>query len=144
MSTIASPRDSSLSRPTPPPRLSTPNASARPSIDLPIHTITSSSNHTRSADASPNRASVPPRRNRAALREYYNIKKEDNDDSGSVSEYSVQNDLQSDVPESELDKEDFDAETYVKRCLEGQSLEELLRTYSTILTGTPSSSPAAQ
>lgn len=133
MSTIASPRDPSIPRHTKVPTISTPTSSSRPSIDSP------SAPPVRSADASPNRNNgqpAQPRRNRAALREYYNLKKEEKaDDAGS--EYSIND--QSDVAESEMDREGFDAEGYVKRVLESQSLEELLKTYNQVLTGQSSS-----
>lgn len=123
MSTIASPREThvtgrKLSA------ISTPTSSTRPSIDSP--------SHVRSTEASPNRNPAPqPRRNRAALREYYNlIKEEKADDAGS--EYSIND--HSDVQESEMDREGFDAEAYIKHVLETQSLEELLKTYNQVLT----------
>ena len=124
MSTIASPRESSVpGRKLP--TISTPTSSSRPSIDSP--------SNVRSADASPNRnLPAQPRRNRAALREYYNLKKEEkSDDAGS--EYSIND--HSDVLESEMDREGFDAEAYIKQALETQSLEELLKTYNQVLTG---------
>jgi hypothetical protein len=34
-----------------------------------------------------------------------------------------------------MDQEGFDGEAYVKRVLETQNLEELLRTYNGVLTG---------
>jgi hypothetical protein len=87
----------------------------------------------RSTEVSPNRNPAPqPRRNRAALREYYNLKKEEKaDDAGS--EYSIND--HSDVQESEMDREGFDGEAYVKHVLETQNLEELLKTYHQVLTG---------
>ena len=63
------------------------------------------------------------------MREYYNLKKEQE---GKVEELA--NDDQSEVGESELDEEGFDGEAYVKRVLETQSLEELLKTYNGVLT----------
>lgn len=39
------------------------------------------------------------------------------------------------MQESELDAEGFDGEAYVKKCLEGQTLEELMKTYNQVLTG---------
>jgi hypothetical protein len=72
------------------------------------------------------------------LREYYNIKSADaeggkGDIDDASSEYSIND--QSDVQESEMDQEGFDGEAYVKRVLETQNLEELLRTYNGVLTG---------
>lgn len=64
------------------------------------------------------------------MREYYNLKKEQE---GKIEELT--NDDVSDVGESEMDEEGFDGEAYVKRVLETQNLEELLRTYNGVLTG---------
>jgi len=126
MSTITSPRESSVTGRRIP-ALITPTSSSRPSFD---------STTARSASASPNRgpASQPaqPRRNRAALREYYNLKKEEQKADDASSE--VSNNDQSDVKESEMDRDAFDGEAYVKNVLETQSLGELLKTYNQVLT----------
>ncbi len=42
---------------------------------------------------------------------------------------------QSEVQESEIDREGFDADAYVRHVLTSQSLEELLRSYSGVLSG---------
>jgi hypothetical protein len=131
MSTIASPREPSVTGSRRLPILSTPTSSSRPSIDSP--------RGLRSESASPSRGPAPaiaaaPRRNRAALREYYNLKKEEKekpDDADSV--YSI-NDF-SEVLESEMDREGFDGEAFVVAALERQSLGELLKTYNSVLTG---------
>jgi hypothetical protein len=105
------------------PTIATPPSSSRPSID---------NAQIRSSSPSPNRGPPQPRRNRAALREYYNIRKEEKpDDVGS--EYSIND--HSEVQEGEMDREGFDGEAYVKHALETQSLEELLKTYNQVLTG---------
>ena len=123
MSTIASPRDTSVNGRRVP-LISTPTSSSRPSLENP-----------RSSEASPSRAPQPqPRRNRAALREYYNLKKAQEEQvNDEASEASSINDY-SEVQESELDREGFDGEAYVKHVLETQSLGELLRTYNGVLT----------
>ncbi|KAI9743348.1 MAG: hypothetical protein M1818_003194 [Claussenomyces sp. TS43310] len=124
MSTIASPRDTSVTGRRLP-QISTPTSSNRPSIDSP--------RGLRSASASPNRGPAPqPRRNRAALREYYNLKREEQKTDDASSEYSIND--HSDVQEGEMDREGFDGEAYVKHALETQSLEELLKTYNQVLT----------
>lgn len=41
----------------------------------------------------------------------------------------------SEVQESEMDREGFDGEAWVKEILETKSLEELMRTYNSVLTG---------
>lgn len=143
MSTIATPRDPS----TPMPRrmnssqaIVTPTSSSRPSLDTP-----------RSAGGSPNpnaggqlqpgsAASTGKRNNRAALREYYNIKKaaasaattpllEVTDPLGDTTLESSY----SEVSPSELDAESFDADAFVARKLQESSMEELLRTYTRVL-----------
>jgi len=127
MSTIASPRDTSVNGRRVP-LISTPTSSSRPSLE-----------HPRSTDASPSRApSAPPKRNRAALREYYNLQKSSpspsteqpvKDDASSIISDSF-----SDVLDSELDVPSFSAPAYIKHVLETQSLGELLRTYNGVLT----------
>lgn len=129
MSTIASPRDSSVPRRAIP-QIHTPTGSSRTSIDSPRL-------GSRSESASPNRGPAP-RRNRAALREYYNIKaasaeKDKLEVDDASSEYSFND--HSDVQDSELDREGFDGHAYVKKVLETQSFEELVKTYNGVLTG---------
>lgn len=136
MSTIATPRSSSVQG-----RriasLVTPTSSTRPSFE----TGRNSPSANQSGTASPSSISAPvnPRRNRAALREYYNLKKDEQgkasagDDAGS--EFSLNIHEGSEVRESELDREGFVAEGYVRDVLEKQSLGELLRTYNGVLTG---------
>ncbi|KAH8789875.1 Vps51/Vps67-domain-containing protein [Hyaloscypha sp. PMI_1271] len=133
MSTIASPRDTSVNGRRIP-QISTPTTSSRPSLE-----------QTRSTDGSPSRAPLPapPKRNRAALREYYNLQSQPTgspnpsaspklaDDSSSISSI---HDSASDVLDSELDAPNFSAPQYTKHVLETQSLGELLRTYNGILT----------
>lgn len=137
MSTIASPRDpsSTFRRTNSSQAVATPTSSARPSLDIP-----------RSATSSPNLASgvIPPvskRNNRAALREYYNLKKNpasasatpllevtDTDSVGDAGEASY-----SEVPLSEIDADGFDADAYVRSGLKSSSLEELLKIYTRVL-----------
>jgi hypothetical protein len=127
MSTIATPRDLSVnSRRVP--LVATPTGSSRPSLEL-----------TRSTDGSPSPAPTQPaRRNRAALREYYNLQKNVSTSSApllndSASFTSSIHDF-SEVSESELDSPSFNAQVYVKSALETQSLGELLKTYNRVLT----------
>lgn len=132
MSTITSPRDTSVNGRRIP-QISTPTSSSRPSLEI----------QSRSTDGSPSRAPLqaPPKRNRAALREYYNLQSQGSpnpnnsspklaDDSSSIS--SIHD--SSDVLDSELDAPNFHAQTYIKHVLETQSLGELLRTYNGVLT----------
>ncbi|KAH8904524.1 hypothetical protein BR93DRAFT_866479, partial [Coniochaeta sp. PMI_546] len=140
MSTIASPRDPS----TPFPRrthssqnITTPTSSTRPSMD----------NGPRSTQSSPipatalSAAAAPAKRNRAALREYYNLKKtaapppgtptlEITDPLGDT--FSSSN-SHSEIPPSELDSPSFDAEAYVRSALASSGLAELLRLYARVL-----------
>ncbi|KAK2003993.1 hypothetical protein LX36DRAFT_624088 [Colletotrichum falcatum] len=135
MSTIASPRRRVSAQ------QQTPTSSTRPSLDIP-----------RSLNSSPNPGSAatfgnglggPPalgpskRANRAALREYYNLKKaaggapslevtEDSSDRGGFAEHS-------EVPPSELDSPSFDADAYVRKALAENSLDDLLRVYTRVL-----------
>jgi len=131
MSTIASPRESSVNGRRVP-IISTPTSSSRPSLDIP-----------RSSEASPSRGpsqTQPKRANRAALREYYNIKKAQDDASSTpindaASEASsIHDSSNSEVLESELDHANFDANAYINHVLSTQSLSELLRTYNGVLT----------
>ncbi|KAI9723610.1 MAG: hypothetical protein M1812_000910 [Candelaria pacifica] len=107
MSTITSPRTPSITS------LQTPTTSRRPSLDT----------FTRSQTTSPSRAPQPnQRRNRAALRDYYGLK--------NAAPADVSSGLQhedADVKESELDKEGFDAESYVQGVLEREGLDGVLR-----------------
>lgn len=115
MSTIASPRD--------PPRR-TPTNSNRPSFET-----------SRSALASPvltqgpTQPPGPPQQqqrktssNRAALREYYNLR-------ASAPRIEIPD---SEVPATEIDAPDFDADEYVAKIVEKSSLEELLRLYTRV------------
>ncbi|TQN71828.1 Vacuolar protein sorting-associated protein 51-like protein [Colletotrichum shisoi] len=141
MSTIASPREPpALTR-----RISaqphTPTSSTRPSLDAP-RSLTSSPNPG-SVAAFGNGTGGPPavgpskRANRAALREYYNLKKaagvapslevtEDSADRVGFAEHS-------EVPPSELDSPSFDADAYVRKALAENTLDDLLRVYTRVL-----------
>lgn len=100
MSTIASPRPSlSLRSPS----------SSRTSLDIP----------------QPQRAGNP-RRNRAALRDYYNIK---------ANEGLQATPAKEELEVSELDKEGFDPEEYVKDVLEKQGLEGVLKVEGGLVNG---------
>jgi hypothetical protein len=121
MSTIASPRD--VPRRIPSQSLVTPTSSTRPSLDTP-----------RSAAGSPNpNLSAPPpgaRRNRAALREYYNLRKAADTPNIEVTDALGVHHEASDIPQSEMDRDEFDAETFVKKALAESGMEELLRLYT--------------
>jgi vacuolar protein sorting-associated protein 51 len=133
MSTIASPREPSAPLPRRLPSSqntsTTPTSSSRPSLE-----------NSRSVTSSPNPSTgalsgTAAKRNRAALREYYNLKKggadtpptvEVTDPLGEAHPYS-------EVAPSEMDAPGFDAAAFVERTLQVHGLEELLRTYARVL-----------
>ncbi|KAI2627862.1 Vps51/Vps67-domain-containing protein [Hypoxylon sp. NC1633] len=151
MSTIASPRD-------PPRRMNsqqagtTPTSSTRPSLELsrsPIGSPNPGSSPNPNPNPNPTNANAGshPRRNRAALREYYNLKKtaaaaaaaqtttpqvEVTDPFGSTSG-SNPHEQYSEVPASEMDREGFDAAAFVGRALAENGMEDLLRLYTRVL-----------
>ncbi|KAI2469054.1 Vps51/Vps67-domain-containing protein [Annulohypoxylon bovei var. microspora] len=145
MSTIATPRD-------PPRRMNsyqgtTPTSSTRPSLDAsrsPIGSpkLSGSPNPNSSSSSStptlPSSASAATKSSRAALRAYYNLKKqaapvvEVTDPFGETSG-GPQHEQYSEVAPSEMDKPDFDADAFVKRALADNGMEELLRLYTRVL-----------
>ncbi|KAI8631866.1 Vps51/Vps67-domain-containing protein [Xylariaceae sp. FL1651] len=130
MSSIASPRE---------PRhintLTTPTSSTRPSLDGARSPVTSPN-----PNASLSASNANPKRSRAALREYYNLRKgtpagtatppqvEVTDPTGETGPHE-----NSDVPPSEMDKEDFDADAFVKNALAENGMQDLLRLYTRVL-----------
>jgi hypothetical protein len=130
MSTIASPRDTSINGRRIP-QISKPTSSSRPSLDLPPSA--------RPSSPSPSSIATQPsqRRNRAALRSYYNLKStaaEAPSIDDASSEVSSLNDYDtSSTLLSELDSPSFDVQEYVRRVLETESLAELLKTYNMVL-----------
>lgn len=151
MSTIASPRE-----PTSPyPRrvasqsTATPTSSNRPSLDLPRSAAGSpvpspatatfpSPGLPGSSTNNPATAQGPGRRNRAALREYYNLRGKQGaavppTPSVEVTEPEDDGLSYSEVPASEMDKEQFDADAFIAKALEEKGLDELLRLYTRVL-----------
>ncbi|RYP08892.1 hypothetical protein DL764_001602 [Monosporascus ibericus] len=136
MSTIASPREASLPRRMP--SGLTPTSSTRPSLDVPR-----SPNPSISSPSLSNPPTTTTRRNRAALREYYNLPKspvalatpsvEVTDPLGIQGVEGAEQEQQSEVAASELDAADFSAEAYVARALAESGLEELLRLYTRVV-----------
>lgn len=151
MSTIATPRD--------PPRRSianpvTPTSSNRPSLET-SRSAASSPNPNTSGAFQTTSVPTPGRRNRSALREFYNLKKHPNpstthpalagtatppiiletaDDAASIASSSgIGAASFSEITFSELDSDTFNADAYVKRALAENTLEELLRTYAKVL-----------
>lgn len=121
MSTIASPRDR-----RPPSTHPSPSPSARPSTDSlhPLSPVPQNQPNT------PPLPALPRRNNRAALREYYNIRRPP---AAPSPEDLAAEDARSEVPTSELDAEGFDADAWVERRLEDSGLGELLRIYTGVL-----------
>ncbi|KAI1505028.1 Vps51/Vps67-domain-containing protein [Biscogniauxia marginata] len=148
MSTIASPRDPGAPFPRRINSQATPTSSTRPSLDSARSPVSpnpgTSSNANNNTNNNNNAAANPnpnPKRNRAALREYYNLRKvssaagtatppsvEVTDPMGETGAHEY-----SEVPPSEMDKESFDAEAFVKKALAENGMEELLRLYTRVL-----------
>ncbi|KAL7619674.1 hypothetical protein AAE478_010215 [Parahypoxylon ruwenzoriense] len=151
MSTITSPREPQgpFPRRTPSQQqgaFATPTSSARPSLDTILSRSPMGSPNPNANSSSPSRDANPnanphaaTKRNRAALREYYNIKKpaaatpppqvevtNPFGETGAHEQYS-------EVPPSEMDKEGFDADAFVKKALAENGMEDLLRLYTRVL-----------
>ncbi|KAL4937996.1 hypothetical protein BDV06DRAFT_63390 [Aspergillus oleicola] len=138
MSTLSSPRPSIASSRAHSP---TPASSRRPSLDL-----NTSISGTLSAASTPSTAravspSLHPRRNRAALRDYYNLKPSDaanpsNARSRSVPRHTDAGDISNPsvvVGGSELDNPDFDPQRYVNNLLSTSSLATILKAENTLV-----------
>lgn len=151
MSTIASPRD----RPGPFPRRTnssvTPTSSSRPSLDGPASASSSPNPNTSSSTATTTTTTTtnqPKRNNRAALREYYNLR---NNPSSSTTTTTTNKPLPTPptlsitdhlgtplapaplTTENELDNPQFDAHAYTANLLATASLADLLRTHARVL-----------
>ncbi|KAL4960778.1 COG1/VPS51 family protein [Aspergillus stella-maris] len=138
MSTLSSPRPSIASSRAHSP---TPASSRRPSLD-----VNTSISGTLSAASTPSTAravspSLHPRRNRAALRDYYNLKPSDaaalqNARSRSVPRHTDAGDISNPsvvVGGSELDNPDFDPQRYVNNLLSTSSLATILKAENTLV-----------
>lgn len=110
MATITSPRQSSVSS----------SSSRRPSLDT----------LTRSQATSPAR---PPRRNKTALRDYYNLKAAAPANASNGQQYEEPDTALPDIRSSELDAPEFDAEAYVRDVLSRESLQGLLKIESGLI-----------
>jgi len=111
MSTIASPRASSSIR-SPSSTRTSFDASARPAAN--------------------------PRRNRAALRDYYGLKAPAKDNEAKISEESIRTELGSEEDETlvELDASDFDADAFVNNLLAKEGLRGVLRVEADLVSRT--------
>lgn len=112
MSTITSPRPSLTA-------LTTPSSSRRTSLDPP------------SRSQAPSPQAAQPRRNRAALRDYYGLKAAARADASNGAQHE-----EATVRESELDAEGFDPEGYVRELLAREGLEGVLRIEAGLVNGT--------
>ncbi|KAI0015577.1 Vps51/Vps67-domain-containing protein [Xylariomycetidae sp. FL0641] len=141
MSTIASPREpgAPFQRRANSQTRATPTSSARPSLDMSRSPLASPNPNSGSPSSFANPALAPgqnPRRNRAALREYYNLRNkpppavEVTDTAGETAGFQEQH---SEVPPSEMDKEGFNAEAFVTKSLDESNMEELLKLYTRVL-----------
>ncbi|KAL2865841.1 Vps51/Vps67-domain-containing protein [Aspergillus lucknowensis] len=137
MSTLSSPRPSIASSRAHSP---TPASSRRPSLDA----LNTSIGGSLSAASTPSTAravspSLHPRRNRAALRDYYNLKPTDaasNARSRSVPRHTDAGDLSNPsvvVTGTELDSPDFDPQRYVNNLLATNSLSTILKAENTLV-----------
>lgn len=130
--------------------ITTPTSSTRASLDAPRSATTSPNPNSGSFASSPvsgarSSSTGPPatKRNRAALREYYNLQErkaaaaqqqqtppppsvEVTDPLGGQHEAS-------EVPPSEMDADSFDADAYVKKALAESGMEDLLKLYTKTL-----------
>ncbi|KAL4980611.1 Vps51/Vps67-domain-containing protein [Aspergillus desertorum] len=141
MSTISSPRPSITSSRAHSP---TPASSRRPSLDA----LNTSVTRSLSAASTPSTAravspSLHPRRNRAALRDYYNLKPSDAANLGpngrrsrSVPRHTDAGDISNPstvVTGTELDSPDFDPRRYVNNLLATSSLATILKAENTLI-----------
>jgi len=100
-------------------------ASPRQSISSAVRSPTSSRT---SLDLPQTQRPTGTRRNRAALRDYYNIKPAD-------AEESQKSTPKLDEEASELDKDGFNAAAYVKDIMENQGLEGVLKVEGSLVGG---------
>ena len=107
--------------------MATSNAAISPRPSLSV-TSPTSSRSSLDVPISSSRQPGNPRRNRAALRDYYKLKSppvvERRD-----SEYVKKEEI------NEIDREDFDAQAYVQRLLENEGLEGLIRADLGLVSG---------
>ncbi|KAL7813181.1 Vps51/Vps67 domain-containing protein [Trichoderma aethiopicum] len=132
MSTIASSRNPPAPlRRTP---SGTPTSSARPSFDVSRSAVTSpvlSASQPATATGTPNNKRS---NNRAALREYYNLRAAAAATSASTpSTPRIVEVPDSEVPASEIDAPDFNLDDYLQKIVAESSLKELLKLYTRVL-----------
>ncbi|KAL1859365.1 hypothetical protein Plec18167_006679 [Paecilomyces lecythidis] len=141
MSTISSPRPSIASSRAHSP---TPSSSRRPSIDIPNTSLSGHlSTNSTSSTARGVSPSAPQRRNRAALRDYYNLKPPGPDAAGpggfrsrSIPRITDAGDISntaSVTPNTELDNPNFDAQKYIDQLLASSSLSTVLKAENSLV-----------
>ncbi|KAM3513612.1 hypothetical protein MY11210_002718 [Beauveria gryllotalpidicola] len=138
MSTIASPRDPSAPPRRVPSTVITPTSSTRPSLDAARSSVTSPVNSGPGSGPLP----VAKRANRAALREYYNLRNVAAAAAAAAAAAPspppppprIGVELpDSEVPVSDLDIPGFTTDEYVTKVVAENSLEDLLRLYTRVV-----------
>ncbi|KAM3496838.1 hypothetical protein MY10362_009790 [Beauveria mimosiformis] len=137
MSTIASPRDPSAPLRRVPSNVITPTSSTRPSLDAARSSVTSPVN---SSGPGSGPLPVAKRANRAALREYYNLRNAAAAAAAAAAPSPppppprIGVELpDSEVPVSDLDIPGFTTDEYVAKVVAENSLEDLLRLYTRVV-----------
>ncbi|KAM3548732.1 hypothetical protein MY1884_009051 [Beauveria asiatica] len=134
MSTIASPRDPSAPLRRVPSNVITPTSSTRPSLDAARSSVTSPVN---SSGPGSGPLPVAKRANRAALREYYNLRSAAAAAAAAAPSPPpprIGVELpDSEVPVSDLDIPGFTTDEYVAKVVAENSLEDLLRLYTRVV-----------
>ncbi|UNI17451.1 hypothetical protein JDV02_003792 [Purpureocillium takamizusanense] len=150
MSTIASPRESSVAPLRRLPSSGTPTSSGRPSLEAARSAVTSPVNNanptassaaatgTAAAASSSSSAAAAKRSNRAALREYYNLRAAAAAAAATAGATTTPTLPRIEVPDSEvpasdLDAADFNADEYVDKVVAESGLEDLLRLYAQVV-----------
>lgn len=130
MSTIASPRDPSTPLRRVPSTIVTPTSSTRPSLEAARSSVTSPV-HGNGPTSGP--LPVSKRANRAALREYYNLRAAAAAAGGTAPPRIGVELPDSEVPASDMDVAGFKTDEYVARVVADNSLEDLLRLYTRVV-----------
>ncbi|XWX00018.1 hypothetical protein V2A60_008034 [Cordyceps javanica] len=134
MSTIASPRDPSTPIRRAPSNAVTPTSSTRPSLDVARSSVTSPVSNGPAAAAAAGTLPVAKRANRAALREYYNLRNAAAAAAATPPPPRIGIELpDSEVPLSDMDIPGFKTDEYVAKVVAESSLEDLLKLYTRVV-----------